>query len=85
MPAHPLYELVEVVIVTALVLVCALYCTLRLAPASVTLPIRNALLCLPLPVALKSKLRPGPQATGCGAGCDGCASAAPPQPRQGRP
>lgn len=71
-----LYHLVEIIAVSALVLGCAVYCALRLAPDAVTRRVRTALFGLPLPAALKLKLASHQKPAGCSAGCSGCASAA---------
>lgn len=67
-----LYPLFEVIAVSALVLGCSLYCAWRLVPDTVRRRIRTALLGLPLPSALRSKLASEPDRAGCGAGCSGC-------------
>ena len=72
-----LYHLLEIIIVSALVLGCAAYCALRLAPDAVARRVLATLLGLPLPAALKLKLASRQTTVGCSAGCSGCASATP--------
>ena len=83
MHSASLYHLVEIIAVSALVLGCAVYCALRLAPEAAIRRVRATLVGLPLPAALKLKLAARHKApAGCSAACSGCASATPPRSNQ---
>lgn len=74
MTTHLVYRVIELLAVPVLVLGCAAYCTLRLAPEMVSRWLRRSLLGLPLPGRIKSRLALPPTAGACGAGCSGCAA-----------
>ncbi|MDP2371521.1 hypothetical protein [Rhodoferax sp.] len=76
MQTSALYDWFQWLTVGVLVVGCAIYCLCSLAPQIVSRPIRNALLRLPLPALLLTKLRDTDATRHCGSGCTGCTKAA---------
>lgn len=76
MNVHFLYELFQLIAVSALVVGCAIYCLLSLAPNSLKQSLRKALSHLPMPAAFAIKPAQPGTAGGCASNCGACSAKA---------
>lgn len=81
MNSHAWFDVFQILVVTALVAGCSVYCLLKLAPEIIKRPLKRALLHCPLPAFVKVKLQKTSAAGACGSSCGACgSSAAAPKP-----